>query len=391
MNLIFCKGRNVSADYYTDQLVQATLKKQLACHVIDYNDPSTYTSIEFQNTIASGDCAAILFEDIGLHFEDQDGRNLWQAHQISVYSFLLSNPTEPLTFLENPPAPLKLLIPDQTWEQTLHKRFPAVEEFIFLPGGGTFEPISSGQLTPLPIADRDIGILCAEDCEPDIGRTYPEFDFLQNNGVDFFTECIRRQIENPDLYADAVIRSYFSEGSESCSDEHINDLINNQSSRITRVAYRFLRQELIRALEEAGLTVEIYGSDWESPDYIFRDNIHLHPKADPAEINRLTGRAKLTLHFMPGFLKGTDIRFFDILQNGSVCIATTNEYTDRRFKDGIHMIRFDRNNPNQTVADIKYLLSHTQRASEIASKGFSVSERDTWEQRLNRLLNLINA
>lgn len=389
MNLIFFKGRTETADFYTHQLLMAAEKKQVSTYMVDYNNPATFRSDDFYNLLRSGDCTAILFEDIGLAFTDADGNNIWKEHHIPVYSFLLSYPTDSPAYLEEPPADLTLIIPDQSWATSISKHFPHIKGTVFMPGGGTFEPVSAGDTKPLPMNQRDIDILLVEDCEPERGNNYPQFDFLDDKGATFFIDCVSSLISSPDKYAEDVVREYFETDKEDCTAEQLETLILPHASKIAQTAHRFLLQEAVRSLDQAGIAIEVYGKNWESPDYVYSDAIHLHPPVSPSEAGKLMGRAKITLHFMPGYKQGADIRFFDILLNGSVCISTTNEYTERRFKDSTHMVNFDKNNPNQTIADIRYLLSHEDAAVRISSKGTAVAARDTWEQRFNRLMDLI--
>lgn len=389
MNLIFFSGYNDRADYYTSQLIAAAEDAHISYYTVDYNNLSTFTSSVLTDYIASGDCAAVIFDDIGLMLNDENNSNFWASHQIPVYSFLLSYPIGSPSYLLSPPAELHLLIPDQSWESNMQKRFPCIKNYLFLPCGGTFEPVDNTCSALVSYADRSIDVLCIEDCEQIHDENSPSYTFLKNNGQDLIQYCIAQQIAEANRSTESIIQAYFHAENETCTLEQMEQVLHELTPIVSQTARRYLQQETIRQLDQAGLAVEVYGSFWESPDYIYSDHIHLHPSISRKDANRLTGQSKISIHFMPDYLQGADARFFEILANGAVCIATTNEYTKRRFKDGTHMVNFDKTNPNQLVADIRYLLTHESVAEKIANKGCAQATRDTWRQRLNRLMELI--
>ena len=96
------------------------------------------------------------------------------------------------------------------------------------------------------------------------------------------------------------------------------------------------------------------------------------------------------LNCMPWFKDGSHERIYNAMLNGAICVTDESKYLKEQFIHGQNIVFYELNDIPSLVENIKYLLSHSEVAEKIALKGYCIAhERDTWERRLDTLLNFM--
>lgn len=390
MNILFVKGKESFADYYIDKLISSAKASGLGFYTVDYKDPTSFISDEFTDFINKSDVKAVSFDLAGLDISDEDGSIIFDKYDIPLYSVLSKPALACKDLLLQADNKTHIIISDKHDELYIEKNFPNVKDILYMPLGGCFEAEENGESKPLDFEKRDIDVLFAFSCEDDFNGEDPKIEFPGINSIAFFTDTQVMLAEAPYKTVEGVIREYCGALENKLSEEQISELIEKHSDFIKSSVDRFNKQELIHRLDTAGIKVQVFGDGWESSKYIYSENIQIHEPLSPKEANLMTGRARIAVNFLGHYKNGATARFFDNMLNGAVCISDTNEYTERRFKDGKQMVKLDILNPNQTLADIQYLLSHKDRAKEIAKSGCEAAQKESWKKRFARLVELIS-
>lgn len=169
------------------------------------------------------------------------------------------------------------------------------------------------------------------------------------------------------------------------------DIITKHALTIEKYVRRYFKINIIRALDRAGVHVEIIGKNW-NPDLPFSGNVTVHEDfVSREECLKRIQRAKLALNLTPWSKNGCSERVFDIMLNGAVCLSESNHYLHERFQDGKELVFLDLLNLPQMAEDARWLLEHPQAAAKIAGEGqLAASMKDTWKERVQCLVSLFD-
>ena len=153
---------------------------------------------------------------------------------------------------------------------------------------------------------------------------------------------------------------------------------------------RFFKLRGIKALDDAGVKVDLWGYNWSDDEIKFSDNITVHDFVPPEEVMRLCGDAKISLVFIGWQKRGCSEKNFDSFLSRAVCVSDSTEYLLEHYKDGDNIVYFDMQNMEQMAADIKYLLEHLDVAQKIADRGYETAcKYDTWDVRYGQIYKMM--
>lgn len=381
-NLIFVTGRDGRQDDCIRQMIDSAQSLGADTYVIDFRRINTFRGEAFHAFLSRPGCAMITFQGNAMILNDGD-ENIWEKHHIPVYSFMEQLTAEDAKLLEKPVRDMCVLAADRQMAGMIHHLFPGIRGVCFLPFGGI---ASSGNRL------KTMEVLIAGDCERERSAFYEKIDYLDEEGVTMITTCVAEMINNPGLSAADAIQWYFRDGKESCTEEQLRELLITVRQDIEETVNRFFKQELVQALDRAQVPLTICGKGWESPEYIFSESTNINPAVTADEKRRLFEKAKISVIFSPECHDGCFSDLPSAMLGGSLCVTESNPWLTERYQDGKHLIYMDHSNPNQTVADIQYLLSHPERCTEMARAGRKLAQQhDTWKSRLSRILDLMDA
>ncbi|MCR5097755.1 MAG: glycosyltransferase [Lachnospiraceae bacterium] len=374
MRIVFAKGKLETMDYFTTQMESACKNHGVESYTIDLNDPSGILNDKFVNMLGQKDCVAFFFNHIGLGILSE-GKNLWEKYCIPVYDFIVDHPRNFAEWLDHPISDFHLIVLDENHRTFVQRFFPNVKDILFIPDGGNREEPA------LPYRERPIDVLYMGSCQPKI-EIFPLIDFLPEGGADFFRCTISTMVQYPQLTTEDTVDLYIQQFVPDLAEDKNRALHLDFAPYIEAPVRRHFKQLGMRALNEAGVNVEVYGKDWAADDYTFGDNIRFHEFIPSGDCNRLAGQAKICLNFMPWFKAGSSERVFNSMLNGSVSISDRSTYLTANYEDGRDIIFYDLDNPQQMVMDIQWLLEHADTAEKIAQAGYEKAfSLDSWDCR----------
>ena len=380
LHIVVFTGIHPVLSFFVRQMVAYLEEKSIDYYLADADNPDTYTCSEFDHYIKQPGVVCFMFNNIGSTLQTNDGSNIWKMLGIPVFNFLVDHPRNYGATLRNPACDIYAFALDMDHVVFMKEHYPELKGIFFSPNGGT----SLGN--NIPYDQRSIDVLYMGNCHEPID-SYPAVNYLPDRGQEYYQYTISTLMQNPSLSTDEVIASYIRERDLSLSEEQIYNLHTNTAIYIETTVRRHTKLSGMKALDDSGIRVEVYGGFWDCEDCPFSENINIHERIDIAELLVKACDAKITLCFMPWFKKGASEKNFDAMLNGSLCVTDSSEYLKQNYVDGKNIVYFDLNNPAQMAADIKWLLTNPEAASVIAQRGYeTASKYDTWNNRFDFIL-----
>lgn len=380
IHIIVFTGRHPVLSFFIKQFLKFLDEKSIDHYLVNADDPSTYNCDAFDKYAAQPDTVVFMFNNIGAGLKASDDESFWKIHNIPVFNCLVDHPRNFGDTLRNPICDIYAFALDPDHITFMKEHYPLLKGIFFSPNGGTD---FHGNI---PYTDRKIDVLYAGSCQPAVD-SYPVVNLFSDNGADYYYQTILYMLNDPSLSTDDAIALYLKTNNINLSEEEKYYLITLTSNEIEHTLRHKTKLEGIKALDEAGVHVEIFGSSWIDPEYPFSDNITIHEWIDINDLLPMICNAKISLCFIPWFKKGCSEKNFDAMLNGSLCVTDSSDYLRKNYKDGYNLIFFDLNNPAQMAADVKWLLDNPQTAAAIAAKGYeTASKYDTWDNRFEDIL-----
>jgi hypothetical protein len=384
LNLIVFTGQLNVLSYFMDQFIGYCKNRNIDTYVVDITSPESYNSKAFHDFSNRKNTIMFTFNNIGIKLMGVDGQNYWKYHDIPVFDQIVDHPRNYEDSLSDPGCDLYVFSLDKNHVDFIDYFFPKVRKCFFSPNGGTEVNASAA------IKDRPIDVLYMGGCQNRI-YSYPSISLFDDNGQDFYQTVISTIIDDPSLTAEDAIHLYLKNKGYRLTKEQLLEFCLCYEDPIEATVRRYFKLLGIKALDNAGICVDIYGGEsWLDDDIKFSENIRLHNLIEPSEIMKKAGEAKISLCFVPWYKRGCSEKNFDSMLNGALCISDKSEYLLENYRDGENIIYFDLNNPEQMAADVKWLLEHEDVAASIAKRGYETAKaHDSWTIRFDNMIEIM--
>ncbi len=379
IHIVFFKGILETLDYFIEKLVNAAMANDIDCYVADTKYGESYSSAEFYEFIKQDNCILITFNQIGINLVNSQEENVWEKNNVQIYDILVDHPRNFRGAFIEPLASLNVLCIDKDHVRYIKEFYPKVNKVTFLGHGGAQEDV-------LDYDSRRYQVLYVGDCQQKI-TDFPVLEGFEDGGKELYGGAIQRMLVDCSLTTEAAIRLQLEESGEEYSLEGFCYVYNIASPHIENYIRRYYKQLGMRELDKLGITVDVYGKNWEDDEYQYGPNIRLHSRVTSRECNYMAGNAKICLNFMPWFKEGTTERVYNAMLSKAVCVSDKSSVLEDIFTDGENIVFFDLNNPLQMAYDVKFLLDHPDVSKFIAENGYKVaSQRCTWGNRLKDIV-----
>ena len=369
--LIFTKGGLDTLDYFAEHLRLAAMECDIPHAVLDIRRPLQEQGVrELFNTGKT--CAVVMFNNVGLQLIPES---------IPVYNILVDHPRAFHKVLDQPRKGLHILCVDKNHVSFIQRFYPNTEAR-FLPHGGA----GAGQNTQYQERTIDVLYVGTVHKNPPLSH----IDALSDQGESFYRYVIPTLQEETEKTCEEAIREYLASVGQS---EHFaaEKLLNEEYGVICEYyVRRRLMLNLLHALDDAGIKVEVYGENWTDSESRFSDHIHIRERISPAACIELMAQSRIVLNMMPWFRNGTHERIYNGMLAGALVVTDDSIYLRETLNDRDDVVFYDRTRPDSLVDIVRHYLTHTEEAGEIAMRGYhTASGRDTWKHRLNELWEAI--
>lgn len=240
-----------------------------------------------------------------------------------------------------------------------------------------------------PMCDRPIDVLFL--------GTYTSpaevFDAIQNCPPFLAADIkklIERMLADPSLTLEAAVTELIPETDSLIAE---NFPLHMQAYFLADTYLRaYLREKLIRTLEDAGIPLSVYGSDWEKMPHPAHSSAKFHDSVLYTDTFSLMANAKITLNIMPLFKNGSHDRIPAAMLNKSVSVTDGSKMLTSLYTDGNDIVFYDINQIKLLPERLFSLLSDEAKLSSIADAGYkNAAKNAAWEtlgQRFCKILSL---
>ncbi|MBR0164420.1 MAG: glycosyltransferase family 1 protein [Lachnospiraceae bacterium] len=382
--LILYHGIVPTLDDFTEQICRAATDMRIPFLLLDVHEKGEVQLRRLQAFVADGDCAAVLFNNIGLNLT-VGGASFWEAHHIPVCDILMDHPRNYDAVLRMPLKDLHFFVVDENHIPFCEEFFPEAAQVHFLPHGGNIA-VDEGDI--MPWEGRPTDVLLVSSCQKPLA--YPAIPFFDDGGRSYYETVIGTLVQNPSLTTEEAIELFLTQHGIRLTGDDRYTLMMEYAIYAEYTVRRLFKLEIMKRLTQAGIRTDIYGADWTEPGYGTHGSMTYHEAVTPAACNALAGQAKIALNVQPWFKKGAHDRIFSAMLQGAVSVTDTSLYLSERFTDGEELVFYDLHDLSALPGKIRAVLNDTERGKAIAEKGRrrALSE-DTWACRLRTMMETI--
>lgn len=431
---IFFKGLIDTLDLYTDEFVRIYKERGAECLVIDAAHIGS-EMMRLKAFLLAPVTAVISFNNIGMHLEFEDGRNIWDRFQVPFFNIMMDHPFHYKKALDTAPEQMRLLCMDRNHVDYVRRFFPNIRSVEFFPhagirvhgnaketslyaggipavkckmdllgderipiDGGKTDLLSDGRIPidgsktdflydrRIPIAERKIDLLyagglsryAAEGLIPDLGRIreFDAFELVRN--------ALERLIREPELTTEYVIEQCLDEIKLKFDHTRLGEIIT-ELRFLDSFAVSYYREQMVRSLAESGITVTVFGAGWDRCEWDCQ-NVVYGGVIPAAQILELMNQSKIVLNTMTWFKRGAHDRIFNGMLAGAAVVSDISEYLLENFTDGMQMRYFSLKDMGRLAETVKDLLGNPKAAQEMADCGYqSALEHHMWKNRLSEI------
>lgn len=387
---IFIKGNNIHLNLFLDAMAKGCDDAVF----LDYSDKEGFERelIKLDPQIDSS-TSVICFNNIGVSAM-LPGHDMfyWAEKDAEVADILVDHP---LYYFESFSVALyikklKFYCVDRHQADAVAESFPILNGRIsFLPHGGLSVEDAAmirGQehICEEIKTEKNIDVLYLGTGHQ-MSVTYPATGIPGIKDDEFYGLAYEALISDPYMQEDMAVSLYEKEKGINLNVAERMTLTAILLKTVHYTALHHLKKQMIEALADEGIRLEIHGSGWEDIAESHRENVTVGEYLDPADCPFLMARAKIVLNFHPFFSYGSHERVFGAMRCGSVCVSSKSRYLESRFEDGRDIIYYDIKDPKGAAGRIRELLADDDNLREIAIHGNEKTGNDSWADRLRYL------
>ncbi len=376
---IFFRGLIDTLDLYTDEFVTIFSEQEAECLVVNAAEIED-EMIRLKAFLTEEVSAVISLNNIGLHLEFEDGRNIWDRFGTPFFNIMMDHPFHYKAALDAAPEQMVLLCMDRNHVEYVKRFFPHIRTVRFFPHAG----IEYGKY--IPIAERKIDVLyagglsryAAEGLIPDLGRIQ-EFDAfaLVKNALEVL-------IQNPELTTEYVIETCLKEINLTFDNKRLGEVIT-ELRFLDSLAVSFYREKMIRTLAEHGVTVTVFGTGWDRCEWE-NTNVIYGGVIPSRQILELMNESRIVLNTMTWFKRGAHDRVFNGMLAGAAVVSDQSEYLQEQLSAGRQLRMFSLRGMEEMAETVKELLSSDACAQAMADCGYEEAKaHHMWKNRLREI------
>lgn len=364
---IMLTGGLVTLDEFVRDMAKGT-----EAYIADTKSPEK-TLLPLMDQI-NEETVVITFNNVG------SGFLLWKQRRVQLYNILVDHPAHFLEAISEDYYPgYHAVLIDRGHQAFLKEVFGnTTQAFHFMPHGGT-------RIDCFP-QDKDIDILYLGGFKAEDEINFQPLPFGDSEAFyDFVIDYYER--ENY-VEAQNAVKAYI----EASGLDYSSPQAAVMTNYIVRSAEAFFvskrRKELIEYLAEEGFIIHICGNEvWRETAGKYPGNIVYEGMKAPGDCHGYIARAKVLINDLPYFSDGSHERVFNGMLNGAVVLSNESRYLEERFRDGESILFWDGRDYSTAADKIRRILTDDGYRDSIVKTAMSLTERDTWRDRFDRLIS----
>ena len=376
--VVFFGGTHFILQYIVERYQQAFSKIGYDTLVVPLMKSESFThNMEiFFEFYEKGIDAVFIFNNRGFLLGAKDNECLWDKLNIPCYNLLFDHPMYYFDTLDESPAQGIVVCEDRNHVNYVKRFYPSVRKSFFLPTGG--EELHPGQ-PKKPIVERTIDLLYIG------GNKYSE-----NFACDTTAEALMDDMtHNPHKTFEQVVEDYMKKVQPDLSDAELKLMIQKYRFVDLQITGMY-RLEVLRTLAKAGITVTVYGNDWDQTDLMKYPNVDCHAPISLEDGIALMEDSKIVLNQFAWFKDGCCERIFNTMLQKAVCLTDDSVYLREQFTDGKDIVFYSLSALNKLPELVNGLLQNPARMQRIADCGYdNASAHHTWAHCAAELAKLL--
>lgn len=371
----------------------------------DLKDEAT-SAKRLRKFIRTGETVLVTFNFEGLEKEPgvyRDGIGyVWDEYRIPCYNIAADHPYYYHDRLSDLPKEYHHISIDKFHEQYFKEFYPEYHHLGFLPLAGT-ELVMTDEHKSSDARTED-AVACEEIQTEKAGRymdvvmtgnyTTPAFcekhiHWINEEYAAFYQGIIDDLLANPNQTVEhAELTACEREMGHTPYDEI--RIAMHRMIFVDLYVRNYWRGEAVKALVDAGITVDVFGKGWEELVCEKPENLRIHPQTTSLACLQHLQHAKVSLNVMPWFKDGAHDRVFNSILNGAVCVTDKSKYLCEELQEGEGVCYYNLENIKRLPYIVQELMQSERQMQDIVSKGMEkVREKHTWDARAVQIINWI--
>lgn len=367
------------------QIFQQTYE-ELGYEIMIFNTKSVSDSLLKLSKFAEQPIdAMITFNNLGISFEFDAGRNLWNDLKIPCINILVDHPFHYHDALLAAPENCTVLCIDENHVSYIKRFYPNIKQCSFLPHGGMASPQS------FLWEKRTIDVMYAGGLSRDyIEPLIPKSEEVGNLDVQKVArDLLEFLIANPWYTTETAFENYLKQKGIVVSDEVLSYLIH-KFRFVESLAVSHFREKTVESLVNKGIRIHLYGNGWQNCKWINAANVYYGQRVSPEEIMYKMGQSKIVLNTMTWFKSGCHERVFNAMLSGGVAMTDTSKYLDKTFSSGKEIVCFELSQINCLPDMVDHYLSSQGESKALTEMAFeAASKAHRWRERAVKVIDNI--
>lgn len=397
--IIFCEHAVETLTYFSRQIAQEFARWGYEIFWMDF-EKIGLSAWKLRQRMQSSHTQAVLitFNAIGLSGEEQlwdenaqgfSSDSIWERFGIRCLNILVDHPIYYYEALRHPVPDLVTFCIDRDHVSYMRRFYPNLQ-CVFLPLAGNLladlmpvETLDQWMKRPYPLVFTANYVPVA-NIEKQLAALEPEYR-------DFYYEMIDAFIRNPGQDLLSGIERLLMREMPDLTEAQLCGVMSNMPA-VDLWIRTYFREKTVRMLAEAGISVYVFGKDWDKITCNCPQNVVQNGgMTDSAACVRVAAGAKFALNTMPWFKDGAHDRVFTAMLQGAAALTDPSIYLTEQFTDQKELFYYDLCRLEQLPELVKGLLKEPERIYAAACSGREAAVRyHTWKSRAEILRNYVS-
>lgn len=384
--IVMVVGGVETLEYFSYQMGKTFAELGYLVFYYDLKDEAA-SAKRLKKFIRTGETALVTFNFEGLEKEPgvyKEGLGyVWDAYRIPCYNIAADHPYYYHDRLADLPKGYHHISIDKFQEQYFKEFYPEFHHLGFLPLAGTelqenqevqngryMDVIMTGNYTPPSFCEQHI-------------------HWINEEYAAFYQGIIDDLIAHPNQTVEAAELAACEREMGHTPYDEIR-IAMHRMIFIDLYVRNYWRGEAVKALVDAGITVDVFGKGWDELECEKPENLRIHPQTTSLACLQHLQRAKVSLNVMPWFKDGAHDRVFNSILNGAVCVSDKSKYLCEELQEGEGVYYYDLQELAELPHIVQDLLQNENKMQDMIAIGRQkVRQNHTWYARAKQIVKWI--
>ncbi len=380
MKILFVIG---VSEYDSTKIFVREMKEAMAAagwqtEVLDGTDQSAYAVQREQVTRSSYD---VIFTINGMLLEEGNslGEKLLDG-EVLYCTYLMDHPMIHWERLQKRYPRMLVLCPDRNHVRFIEQYMKHISYSAFLPHGGCVGQV----LREYEERGIDVSFMGSYTPSEKVKEELASYPAAMRELMESVIALLTAQ---SDQTLEQALLQVLSERGMNVADKDLPGILS-EFRPVDRYVRCYFREQVIQALVQGGIPVDVYGHGWERfPGG--GEFLRIHPSVAYEESLDIIGDSKISLNVMPWFKDGAHDRVFTAMANGAICLTDSSQYLQEIFQEEENIFFYSLRGIRFLPAKVKRLLCDDEKGRRVAEAGKENALQHRWAQRAYEVMDYL--